>query len=116
MPLLRLRSDRLRALAAFLLVALASARAAAHPLDAVRELPALSAYFGLGFEHILMGIDHLMFLGGLLLAGGRLRELLVSVTAFTLAHSLTLAAHVLGAVRVDPAWVEPLIALSIAYV
>lgn len=104
------------ALCALLVTLFASARASAHPLDAARELPELSAYFGIGVSHILGGIDHLLFLGGLLLAGGRMRDLLLSATAFTLAHSLALAAHVLGIVRVDPAWIEPLIALSIAYV
>jgi hydrogenase/urease accessory protein HupE len=72
--------------------------------------------FRLGVEHILTGYDHLLFLFGLILVGGTLRELLVVVTAFTLAHSITLALAALGVVAPSPAIVEPAIALSIAYV
>jgi hypothetical protein len=72
--------------------------------------------FLLGIEHILTGYDHLLFLLGLVLVGGRLRALLITVTAFTLAHSLTLALAALGAWTPSPALVEPAIALSIAYV
>lgn len=72
--------------------------------------------FRLGVEHILTGYDHLLFLLGLVLVGGRLRPLLVVVTAFTLAHSLTLALAALGAWAPSPGLVEPAIALSIAYV
>lgn len=72
--------------------------------------------FRLGIQHILTGYDHLLFLFGLVLVGGRLRSLFVVVTAFTLAHSLTLALAVLGVMAPSPALVEPLIALSIAYV
>jgi hydrogenase/urease accessory protein HupE len=70
----------------------------------------------LGIEHILTGFDHLVFLLGLLLVGGKLRELLRVVTAFTLAHSVTLALAALGVVQPSPRLVEPMIALSIAYV
>src|SRR5258706_2807784 len=72
--------------------------------------------FRLGVEHILTGYDHLLFLLGLILVGGKLRELLVVVTAFTIAHSITLALATLGVVAPCPAIVEPAIALSIAYV
>ena len=74
------------------------------------------SFIALGFEHILAGLDHLLFLFGLLLVGGRFRELAKVVTAFTVAHSLTLAATVLGLLAPSPRLVEPLIALSIAYV
>ncbi len=70
----------------------------------------------LGVQHILTGYDHLVFLLGLILVGGRLRSLMVVVTAFTLAHSITLALAALGVWAPSPRLVEPAIALSIAYV
>jgi hydrogenase/urease accessory protein HupE len=70
----------------------------------------------LGVEHILTGADHLVFLLGLLLVGGRLRSLLAAVSAFTLAHSITLALASLSVFVPSPRLVEPAIALSIAYV
>jgi hydrogenase/urease accessory protein HupE len=73
-------------------------------------------FFKLGIEHILTGYDHLVFLFGLVLLRARLKELVGVVTAFTLAHSLTLAVAVLGIVVPSPRFVEPAIALSIAYV
>jgi hydrogenase/urease accessory protein HupE len=78
--------------------------------------PSFASFIALGFEHILSGIDHLLFLFGLLLVGGRFRELAKVVTAFTVAHSLTLAVTVLGLLAPSPRLTEPLIALSIAYV
>lgn len=76
----------------------------------------LWGFVRLGGEHILGGADHLLFLAALLLASSRLRALLITVTAFTLAHSVSLAAATLGWVHVDPRWVEPVIALSIVWV
>lgn len=73
-------------------------------------------FFALGVEHILGGFDHLLFLAGLLIVAGSLREVVSIVTAFTVAHSLTLVLAVLGVVQVPPAIAEPLIAASIAYV
>lgn len=70
----------------------------------------------LGVEHILTGYDHLLFLFGLVLVGGRWRSLLWVVTAFTLAHSITLGLAALGVWTPKPSIIEPLIALSIAYV
>ena len=69
-----------------------------------------------GVHHILIGPDHLLFLVGLLLLGGPLRQLILVVTAFTAAHSVTLSLAALDIVS-PPAWViEPAIALSIVYV
>jgi hydrogenase/urease accessory protein HupE len=76
----------------------------------------LGGYFLLGIEHILFGYDHLVFLLGLVLVGGRWRALLLVITAFTLAHSITLGMAVLGVWAPSPRIVEPLIALSVAYV
>ena len=70
----------------------------------------------LGVEHILTGADHLVFLFGLILVGGRLRSLVGAVSAFTLAHSITLALAALSIFAPSPRLVEPAIALSIAYV
>ena len=69
-----------------------------------------------GIHHILIGPDHLLFLVGLLLLGGSLRRLVLVVSAFTIAHSVTLSFAALSLVS-PPAWiVEPAIALSIVYV
>ena len=74
-------------------------------------------YLRLGFWHIVPeGSDHVLFVLGLFLLSPRLRPLVLQVSAFTAAHTLTLALSSLGVVRLSPAVVEPLIALSIAYV
>jgi hydrogenase/urease accessory protein HupE len=70
----------------------------------------------LGVEHILTGYDHLVFLLGLIIVGGSLRSLIGVVSAFTVAHSISLALAVLGVIAPSPRLVEPAIALSIAYV
>lgn len=74
---------------------------------------ALRRFVPLGIEHILFGADHVAFLLALLLPGGRWRALLSIITAFTVAHSVTLALAVLGLVRPIPWLVEGVIALSI---
>jgi hypothetical protein len=74
---------------------------------------ALRRFMPVGIEHILFGADHVAFLLALLLPGGRWRALLAVVTAFTAAHSITLALAVLGLVRPIPWLVEGVIALSI---
>ncbi|MCU0684879.1 MAG: HupE/UreJ family protein [Polyangiaceae bacterium] len=74
------------------------------------------ALFWMGVEHILTGYDHLVFLFGLVLVASRLRSILAVVSAFTLAHSITLGAAALGAWAPSPSLVEPAIALSVAYV
>ena len=70
----------------------------------------------LGFEHILTGWDHLLFLLALALPGGRLGVFIRIVTSFTIAHSLTLGVAAFGLVNLPAAPVEALIALSIAWV
>ena len=80
------------------------------------RLDVFRTYGALGVEHILTGFDHLAFVGGLLLLVGTLRRLLATVTAFTLAHSLTLSAATLGLIHIPQAPVEALIALSILLV
>jgi hypothetical protein len=80
-------------------------------LDVARQ------YLSLGYTHILpKGLDHILFVIGLFLLSIRLRPILVQVTTFTVAHSITLALSMYGLVSLPPRIVEPLIALSIAYV
>jgi hydrogenase/urease accessory protein HupE len=74
------------------------------------------AYLRLGIEHILGGIDHLLFVLALLLLVRGWRRVVVTVTAFTVAHSITLAAATLGFVHVPQKPVEATIALSIVFV
>jgi hydrogenase/urease accessory protein HupE len=69
-----------------------------------------------GIHHILIGPDHLLFLVGLLLLGGSIRKLLLVVTSFTLAHSITLSLATLGSLMPPARLIEPAIALSIVYV
>ena len=75
----------------------------------------VGSYLGLGAEHILLGIDHLLFVLALLLLVKGWRQLIATVTAFTVAHSLTLAAATLGYVHVPQRPVEAVIALSIVF-
>lgn len=70
----------------------------------------------LGVEHIITGYDHLLFLFGLLVVPARVKALVGVVTAFTVAHSITLTLASLGVLSLSPRVVEPAIALSIAYV
>lgn len=79
-------------------------------------LAAAERYLGLGVEHILLGIDHLLFVLALLMIVDGWRKLIATVTAFTLAHSMTLAAATLGWVNVPQSPVEAVIALSIVFV
>lgn len=74
-----------------------------------------SRYLVLGAEHILFGIDHLLFVLGLLLLQQGLWRVIQTITAFTVAHSITLAFAVLGIFPVPNAPIEVLIALSIAF-
>jgi hydrogenase/urease accessory protein HupE len=69
-----------------------------------------------GVHHILIGPDHLLFLVGLLLLGGSIRKLLLIVTAFTVAHSITLSLAALNLLTPPASIIEPAIALSIVYV
>ena len=84
--------------------------AAQKPPSAVRQ------FLLLGIEHIITGWDHLAFLFGLLVVGGKLRDAVKIITSFTLAHSLTLALATLNVISIPSRIVEPLIAASIVYV
>lgn len=81
------------------------------------RLEVAQQYLMLGFTHILpRGIDHILFVLGLFLLSVRVRPILMQVTTFTVAHSITLALTMYGIVSLPARIVEPLIALSIAYV
>ncbi|RKR89445.1 HupE/UreJ protein [Micromonospora pisi] len=73
-------------------------------------------FFVLGAEHLLTGIDHILFLLALIAGSRRLREIVLAATSFTLAHSVTFMLAALGLVNVPATVVEPVIALSIAVV
>ena len=77
---------------------------------------AAGGFILMGIEHILTGYDHMLFLLSLLMVGATLSQLLKIVTAFTVAHSITLSLAVLGLVDLPSRWVESAIALSITYV
>lgn len=80
-------------------------------------LQTLVDYLWLGYLHIVpRGLDHILFVLGLYLLGGGRRPLLIQVTSFTVAHSITLALSLYGVIALSPRIVEPLIALSIAFV
>ena len=79
-------------------------------------LAVVQKFLPAGIHHILIGPDHLLFLVGLLLLGGTIRQLAVIVTAFTVAHSITLSLAALNLVSPPARIIEPAIALSIVYV
>ena len=77
----------------------------------------IKSYIVLGFEHILpKGADHILFILGIFLLSVHLRPLLWQVTMFTVAHTLTLGLSIAGLISLPASIVEPLIALSIAYI
>ena len=73
-------------------------------------------YLVLGVEHILLGIDHLLFVLALLLLIDNTRKLILTITAFTIAHSITLSLASLGVIKIPVPPVEAMIALSIVFV
>jgi len=79
-------------------------------------LEVIGTYTGLGIEHILTGVDHLLFVLALVIIVRGRRQLLVTITAFTIAHSITLALATLDVVRIPGPPVEATIALSIVFV
>ena len=97
-----------------------------HPLfahDVVGELENMSKtdtavlYLKLGYRHILpLGFDHILFVLSLFLLSSKLKTVLWQSLAFTIAHSVTLGLAMYSVIKVSPAIVEPLIALSIMYV
>jgi hydrogenase/urease accessory protein HupE len=84
-------------------------------LDLADPTPGTGGYFALGVEHLLLGIDHILFVIGLVLFIRSPWMLVKTVTAFTVAHSITLALSVVGLVTLPSGPVEAVIALSILY-
>ncbi|MGW0168679.1 HupE/UreJ family protein [Streptomyces sp. NPDC003343] len=91
---------------------------AAHPAFSLEQpwYERFWEFFRLGAEHLLTGIDHILFLLALIAGSRRLREIVLAATSFTLAHSVTFLLAALGLVDVPGRVVEPVIALSIAVV
>ena len=86
-------------------------------LQPMTRLQVSGQYLQLGYTHILpKGLDHILFVLGIFLLSTRLKLILLQVTAFTVAHTITLGLTIYGVFALSPSIVEPLIALSIAYV
>ena len=84
-------------------------------LNIATDTPSTLSYLWIGVEHLLFGLDHVLFVIGLVLFIRAPWALLKTVTAFTLAHSITLALSVLGWVRLEQGPIEAIIALSILF-
>ena len=83
----------------------------------VSSVEIIKSYLVIGFEHIIpKGLDHILFVLGLYLFATKVSQLILQVSIFTIAHTITLAMASLGYVKVPAIIVEPLIALSISYV
>jgi hypothetical protein len=98
------------------------ALAAAHPMTGsnatfVQSIqgPAVAPFLYLGAKHMVTGYDHLLFLVGVIFFLYRLKDVLLYVSLFTLGHSLTLLAGVLGGIRANPFIVDAVIGASVAY-
>ena len=86
-------------------------------ITSVSSLKIIRDYLIIGFEHIIpKGLDHILFVLGLFLFASRFSQLVVQVSLFTVAHTITLASASIGLVNIPSNIVEPLIALSISYV
>jgi len=74
-------------------------------------------YINIGFQHIVpKGLDHILFVVGLFLLSTKLKPLIWQISAFTLAHTLTIFLGVLQIIKISPSIVEPIIAISISYI
>ena len=86
-------------------------------LNAMPWVQKIYIFIKAGFEHIIpQGLDHILFVLGLFFSSLKFRSLIIQVTAFTLAHSITLALAAVGVVKLQLSLVEPLIFLSIVWV
>lgn len=95
----------------------ASAHVVVQELDNVSRGDAAMIYLVLGFKHILpLGFDHILFVLSLFLFSPKLKPIIWQSTAFTIAHSVTLALAAYNVISPSPKIIEPLIALSILYV
>ncbi len=121
MPAIVLRSVMGSALAALLVLALPAA-AAAHGVSArdaqfVQSIdgPAIGAFLYLGAKHMVSGYDHLLFLVGVIFFLYRLRDVVQYVSLFTIGHSITLLAGVLGDIHANAYIIDAIIGVSVAY-
>ena len=96
--------------------------AGAHPMTGqnadfvqMTDGPAIGPFMYLGAKHMVTGYDHLLFLVGVIFFLYRLKDVVLYVSLFTLGHSLTLLAGVLGGVRVNPFVIDAIIGLSVVY-
>lgn len=103
-------------------IASAPAIAAAHPMSGsnagfvqLTDGPAIAPFLYLGAKHMVTGYDHLLFLVGVIFFLYRLKDVVLYVSLFTLGHSVTLLAGVLGGVRVNPYVIDAIIGLSVVY-
>ena len=117
-----MRVPKTATLSLALAAALAAAAALAHEISAdnaayVQALdgPAVAAFGYLGAKHMVTGVDHILFLVGVVFFLRRLKDVLLYVSLFTAGHSVTLLGGVLGEWRVDAAIVDAVIGLSVAY-
>ncbi len=86
-------------------------------LEKMTKADTAALYLGMGFKHILpLGFDHILFVLSLFLSSPKLKSVLLQATAFTIAHSVTLGLAMYHVISIPSSVVEPLIALSIAYV
>lgn len=99
-----------------------SAIAGAHPMTGrnatfVQSIqgPAIAPFMYLGAKHMVTGYDHLLFLVGVIFFLFRLKDVVLYVSLFTLGHSITLLAGVLGGIRANPYLVDAVIGASVAY-
>lgn len=83
--------------------------------EAPKRFAVATQYTGLGIRHIWAGIDHLLFVGCLVLIAGTFRRLVITITGFTLAHSITLIASTLNWITLPTPPVEAVIALSVVF-
>ncbi len=115
------KTSSTRIFVAFILMLLASGNLFAHTINyQLEQAPTgdvILFYLKLGFEHIVPnGFDHILFVVGLCLLSTKIKTILWQATAFTVAHSITLALSMKGLIVTPPALVEPIIALSIVFV
>ncbi len=103
-----------------LLVLASSQILSAHPIDNLDKLSTVDigwVYLQLGFTHILpYGLDHILFVLGLFLLSPKLKPLLLQISAFTVAHSITLSLAMFNVITIPSSIVEPVIALSIVFI
>src|SRR5262245_20672335 len=116
------RSPALRVAAATLCVMCASALVGAHPLSGrnaafVQNVDgtAIAPFMYLGAKHMVTGYDHLLFLVGVIFFLYRLKDVVLYVSLFTIGHSVTLLAGVLGGIRANPYLVDAVIGASVVY-